>query len=189
MKRIFVALPLPDPIKAKVHEWMQLQGRSELSFQTWVHPDDLHLTLKFIGETDEGKIEPLHNALTEAVSTIKPFILTLDRLGTFGAPAAPSILWAGIAGDAAPLHRLQHSVETSLVPLGIEQEKRSYHPHLTIARRYNGKSKMNREAFSQSAELFSPKGLSWQADHLVLYESRLGQKPMYQEMFKVSFPK
>lgn len=180
-KRLFIALPLPDAIKAKVHEWTY-HLRQELPFQKWVHRDDVHLTLKFLGEIAEEKIEQIEACLQEVADSFKPFMLNLDELGSFGSPAAPSILWAGVHGDLNSLHQLQQSVEASLVPLGYEREHRPFHPHLTLARRYTGGTKLNREELAGFAKRFAPNELSWQAERIVLYESQLSQRPMYKEI-------
>jgi 2'-5' RNA ligase len=183
-KRLFVAVSLPDAVKTKIHEWTK-ELRKELPFKRWVHPDDVHLTLKFLGETAPEKIDEVIGRLEKATFSTKPFTLQLDTIGTFGSPHNPTVLWLGVQGELSLLHKLQQEVETSLTELGFRQDDRPFRPHLTLARRFSGEYRFSNRALSQATVQSDP--LSWKVDRIVLYESRLGERPMYRVLREFVF--
>ncbi|WP_409344907.1 RNA 2',3'-cyclic phosphodiesterase [Paenibacillus sp. MBLB4367] len=196
MLRLFVALPLPDTTKRALQEKCEAL-RSRLSFQKWVHRDDYHITLKFLGDTPPQQAAKLTDALREAARAVRPFPLSLEGLGAFGPPAAPKILWAGVQGDKSALHKLQQAVDISLAKAGYAAEEKAYKPHISLARRYAGTDPLERDelarqedaiALSRTVErrdiepsIETPKSpLAWQASDVVLYVSHLGKTPMYE---------
>ena len=103
--------------------------------------ENLHITLRFIGEVDEDVAEDLAGALSRVSAT--PFEITLKDLGTFGEP--PHALWAGVKVEPdGALAALQANIESALVRKGLEPEHRKYAPHVTLA--YCKKSPVNRVA-------------------------------------------
>lgn len=177
--RLFVAIGLPQTLGLQINEQVQ-HWQKVWPFQKWVHPADYHLTLKFLGATSPARLSPLKQVLNAAVKGIKPFSLRLGGLGYFGETRRPRILWLGVEGELEQLRQLHQRVETHLVELGYPVEKRNFRPHLTLARNYKGK---NRFEFNQSGwpERFNGE-LSWRVEELILYQSLLGQSPMYRIM-------
>ncbi|CAG7632305.1 RNA 2',3'-cyclic phosphodiesterase [Paenibacillus allorhizosphaerae] len=174
--RLFVAVPLPQPIRAALQQQME-KLKPAFPFQKWVHSDDLHITLKFLGETSPQKAEQVQAELGRIASGHNPVSLSVQGIGTFGKPASPSILWIGIHGDLPLLASLQADVDAALEPLGFAKEDRAFRPHLTVARRYNGTSAFSK-AMLQSAPVFPSS--TWVADHIMLYRSHLNRQPMYE---------
>lgn len=174
--RLFIAIPLPQPVKNALQQYVE-KLKTEFPFQKWVHPGDLHITLQFLGETPPQKTEQIQAELARVASAHPPISLSVEGVGSFGKPAAPSILWMGIHGDLPLLASLQADVEAAMEPLGFAREARAFRPHLTVARRYNGT-----EAFAKAALSSAPPCPStlWTADHVVLYISHLNRKPMYE---------
>jgi 2'-5' RNA ligase len=125
MMRLFVALALPDAVAASLDP---IQGG--VPGARWQSREQLHLTLRFIGEVDGRDANAIHDALTGI--TAPPFQLTLKGVGEFGGKH-PHALWAGIAPCEALLH-LQRKIETALQRIGLEPERRKYTPHVTLAR-------------------------------------------------------
>ncbi len=126
-KRLFVCIELPEFVREA------LGGlETRLRGFRWTRSENLHLTLKFIGEVDT----PLTDDITEALSAIKvePFILALKEVGCFPGQRRPRIVWVGAGGGHPHLFQLQGKVDNTLTALGIEPEKQSYSPHITIAR-------------------------------------------------------
>ena len=126
MVRLFVGLVLPEMHRQRLNRLSHgVEGAR------WVAPQNLHITLRFIGEVDEDVGEDLAAALT-AVAAL-PFTVTLRGLGTFGHP--PHALWVG-AEDApsGALAALNGAVESVLVRQGLEPEHRKFTPHVTLAR-------------------------------------------------------
>ncbi|MBN9525152.1 MAG: RNA 2',3'-cyclic phosphodiesterase [Alphaproteobacteria bacterium] len=126
MIRLFVALTLPENVR---------QGLSFLCGGVpgarWQRPDQMHLTLRFIGEIDEGTAGDVVEAL-EGV-TMDPFPLALQGVGAFGEKRRSHVLWAGVRPEPELL-RLQGKIETALIRVGLEPERRKYQPHVTLAR-------------------------------------------------------
>lgn len=180
--RLFIALPLPEQLKAKMETELE-QLRKELSFQKWVHPQDLHLTLVFLGDTAPEAVEGILARLREAVGKHRPFPLGLKEAGVFGQPHSPRVLWAGVIGALEALKSLQADVSSKLQTVGYVPEERPYSPHLTLARRYTGSEPLNREtlaAFSAGEPAYE-----WTADRVVLYKTCLNRMPMYEELASI----
>jgi 2'-5' RNA ligase len=124
--RLFTAIDIPTAIQDSLHQL----GR-EVRGARAVPADQLHLTLTFIGEVEDQRLQPIHQALAAIAAT--PFAIVLQGIGCFPPRGPARIIWAGV--QAQPLlHRLHSLIEISLIPCGIAGEKRSYSPHITIAR-------------------------------------------------------
>ncbi len=98
-----------------------------------VEPENIHLTLKFLGDTEESQIDAIEQIIKESVMGIPPFSLTLRGTGVFPNERYLKVLWIGIV-DADPLARIAKLIEEKLVPLGFAKEKREFSAHLTIGR-------------------------------------------------------
>ncbi|HZV80846.1 MAG TPA: RNA 2',3'-cyclic phosphodiesterase [Geobacteraceae bacterium] len=126
MHRLFVAIELPDTIKADI-----FAIREEISGARWVSPSQIHLTLRFIGEVDDQTVESVRASLATIQSP--PFQLAMSGIGHFPPRKEPRILWAGMQGDGNLL-LLQKKVECAVQHAGIPGETRPFAPHITIAR-------------------------------------------------------
>lgn len=178
--RLFAAVPLPDELKTRMKGIME-GLRERLSFQKWVHPHDLHLTLAFLGDTPAAAVDAVMSRLQEAAGRSSPFTLRLEQTGVFGPSRSPRILWAGVHGELDKLTRLHGDVELQLQSIGYTPEERAYSPHLTLARQYTGSGPLTREALSAS---FPDDGqpYHWTADSMLLYRSHPGRTPMYEAL-------
>jgi len=126
MLRTFVSLSVPDEVVDEL-SWMQ----AGLPGARWVEADNLHLTLRFVGEVEGHVFEAIARAL-EGVS-VPPFSLTLAGLGHFPPRGQPRNVWAGVAPSES-LMRLRERVERAVVSAGVAPERRKFHPHVTLAR-------------------------------------------------------
>ncbi len=164
MIRLFVALGLPDEIR---HRLAGLAGG--VPGARWVEPHNLHLTLRFIGETDEGRLADLDDALR----TIRtpPFELTLDGAGQFGSGRKIHTLWIGAERSEALLH-LQAKVESAVVRAGFAPEGRKFTPHVTLARLSGGPPERVMRYLSDNG-LFRSR--PFPVEGFGLYESHLGR--------------
>ena len=100
----------------------------------WVMNGKMHLTLKFIGNTTQGSIDNLNEALFNVVKSAKVINLSISGTGAFPVKGRPNVLWLGIKGDIDELKQLTVNINNSLEPLGFITEKRDFLPHVTIAR-------------------------------------------------------
>lgn len=132
--RSFIAVELPAGVKSAL---AQLEGKLKAAgggTARWVDPNNIHLTLKFLGDIDAGITGKITAALEAAVRSATPFEIEVKGLGVFPSLRRVQIIWVGLAGEMEKLGQLQKSIEASLVPLGIAAEGRPFTPHLTLAR-------------------------------------------------------
>lgn len=104
-----------------------------------VEPENIHLTLKFLGEISQSKVEEIANVI-ERIS-FDPFWLNVEGVGVFPNLRRPSVVWAGISDESSTLETIFNELEQELNQLGFERESRSFHPHLTISRVRTGKNR------------------------------------------------
>lgn len=129
MVRLFVAIDLPDEIRRQFFD-VQNSLRSSRARISLVDQESMHITLKFIGEVS-GSVLP---QITEILQTIEssPFSMEVGLIGT-NSQRAPRVVWAEV-DDHGPCRALAKTIDSSLVSLGFEPEKRKFRPHITIAR-------------------------------------------------------
>ncbi len=108
--------------------------RAAASGVGWVAPDNLHVTLKFLGGVEPGRLADTEVALARAASAAPPFDLTLGGVGAFPTSSRPRVVWAGVAGGRDALGTLAGRVDSALADLGFERETRPYSPHVTLGR-------------------------------------------------------
>ena len=131
--RTFLAIDLPSALHSAIGRKEDKVNR-ELTGVNWVKPGNLHLTLKFLGDTPESKIDEIKNVMEETVKATGPFEITLRGFGVFPDKRSPRTIWTGIEGETMVLEGLAGHIESALVPLGFSKEERSFRPHLTLAR-------------------------------------------------------
>lgn len=168
MLRLFVALTLPADVRDRLR---RLTGG--IPGARWTPPENLHLTLRFVGDVDEGAAADLDAELSRIA--FPAFTLTLDGVGTFGASRRPRTLWVGVA-PSPDLGVLQGRVEAAAQRAGQPAESRKFHPHVTLARLTGGGERLGRYIEANGmfgAGPFSVSGFS-------LMRSRLGSgDPVY----------
>jgi 2'-5' RNA ligase len=98
-----------------------------------IDADNLHLTLKFLGETDLTLVPQISECVEAAAARHASFSMQLVGLGAFPHVRRPSVIWVGLQG-AKPLVEIAGALEQFLKPLGFKQERRAFHPHVTVAR-------------------------------------------------------
>ena len=131
--RVFIAIPLPADLKAKLST-VQQQFRAIPSEATWVREVGFHITLKFLGEVEAAQIEPITSCLREAVHCCAPFPLTFCGVGVFPHEHNPRVLWVGVEEKTGRLRQVQREVESRLTHIGFPREDRAFAAHLTLAR-------------------------------------------------------
>ncbi len=98
-----------------------------------VEPENIHITLKFLGDTDETYIEGIEQAMKESVRGIEPFPIQLRGTGVFPNQKYMKVLWVGII-DNGRIEPIARSIDSSLASLGFKKEARGFSPHLTVGR-------------------------------------------------------
>lgn len=168
MHRLFVAIRPPVEVRARL-----LAAMGGVGGARWQSDDQLHLTLRFIGDVDRHRAEDVHAALG-AVHHPR-FDIALAGVGAFDRRGEPTVLWAGVAPQE-PLRALHKKIDRAIARLGLEPERRAYAPHITLARLPHGSGPVG--GFLESAgRLTSP---PFQVEEFRLYESDLTPEgPVY----------
>lgn len=136
--RLFVGVELDDRVRgAAADAAEQLRARLKRSRADlnarWVDPDNLHITLWFIGEVNDDRGAEVRGALQTRFAT-PAFAVSVNGCGAFPPSGPPRVFWLGITSGVEPMRQVYDEVRDRLVAIGCEEEKRPYSPHLTIAR-------------------------------------------------------
>ena len=172
----FFALSLPSETKRFLEEYMQPM-KAQGAFKKWVHPEDYHLTLAFLGSADE-----LGPVLDKAGNLPFPaFPLTLDGFGTFGKSDSPRILWMGVKSSGM-LHRVRDHVYGACEEAGFQLDKRPFSPHITVGRKWNEQSPFTNEWLNG----FQPSSIhTFTATEVVLYQTHPDRMPKYEAVYTI----
>ena len=131
MIRAFIAVDLDDPVIEKVCNVVEIL-KPRITEIRWLRKENLHLTLKFLGNIAESQVEPITAALRHPLGLFSPCTISAKGLGVFPDFRRPKILWVGLTGDQ--LVQLAAEIESALMPIGFTPENRAFTPHLTIGR-------------------------------------------------------
>ena len=131
--RLFIAIELSQEIHQNLTKLIQpLQISSSRSIN-WVKPENIHLTLKFLGDTPRRQIRPIIDLLARSTQDQSPIEIEVKGTGCFPSPRQPRVFWAGIE-TTAELARLQQKIDADLEGINIRSETQAFSPHLTLAR-------------------------------------------------------
>ncbi|MFQ5482961.1 MAG: RNA 2',3'-cyclic phosphodiesterase [Nitrospinaceae bacterium] len=131
--RTFAAIEIPNPVQQTAAD-IQNQFRSLGLKAAWVRPENIHLTLKFLGEIDPSRVGGVIAALTRAAAGFPPLPVALKDVGCFPKKGPPRVLWVGMSDPGGALAALHGKIERTLGALGFSPEKKAFSPHLTLAR-------------------------------------------------------
>jgi RNA 2',3'-cyclic 3'-phosphodiesterase len=130
--RLFIAINLPESERQAIHH-ATAPLREAARAITWVAPECIHLTMKFLGEQRPEAVVVVRDALTAVAHRFQPLRLDVGGVGAFPHLRAPRIFWMGIAGDPK-LELLHHDLELACEALGHEVDARAFRPHVTLGR-------------------------------------------------------
>ncbi len=133
--RTFIAIELDEATRRAIGDAQaQLKHARGAHDIRWVAPENIHLTLKFLGDVDAEKMPALTRALADACASIAPFTLTFGGVGAFPNTRRPNVIWVGVAGEAETATRLSQKIDDACAGLGFAREARPLSPHLTVGR-------------------------------------------------------
>ena len=186
-KRLFIAAPVKGRTKYLLKENINKAQKSLDYNIKWVSGENLHLTLKFLGDTNPERIEDIKTTLTNVCSNIEKLNVFYDHFGAFPSTDYPKVLFFGLNGDINKLKNLQNNIENSLFNFGFEKEKREYTPHLTFARIRKSTNinelKHDYNDFIKNNDL----RVFQKIDQISLIESKLYKSgPIYEEIFTIN---
>jgi len=150
--RTFVAIELDAGVLRRIGSLLErIQADMPSGLVRWVRPQSIHLTLKFLGDVEEDRLETLAATLQAACKDHAPFSLSIHGMGVFPNPKRPRVVWIGVDEPTGALQRLQRDVERAIAPLGFPTERRPFSPHLTLGRVKDGRKPAELEALGQYA--------------------------------------
>jgi 2'-5' RNA ligase len=168
--RSFLAIEIPRTILKKIEE-VQEDLKSSRADVRWVNPEKIHFTLKFFGNIDESRIDPIVKSIERSTQTISPFSLKVRGVGAFPHLKNPRVIWMGLVDGKEVLVSFQKQLEKELEKIGFEPEERAFHPHLTLGRMKSSKA---REELTGRMERHQEEEFGdFQVERIVLFKSDL----------------
>ncbi len=183
--RTFLALPLDETIIEKLVE-VQRSLASAGARVRWVKPENLHLTIKFLGDVTDEQLSDVCQAAEESARRVEPFKFSVVRVESVPPTGAMRMVWVGIDEQTGRLEKLHELLEESYAAMGFSKENRSFRPHLTLGRVKGGRNvKQLREAVSEIEE--TDFGIA-SVNKLIVFSSKLTPDgPVYSPMATVNF--
>lgn len=185
--RAFIAIPLPADLQERIHREIH-PLRSRMDHIRWVAPQNIHLTLKFLGDTPKEKLDALEAILAKELTQIHPFEILVRKIGAFPNLSRPSVIWLGVEGNEqlSTLHRCIQAVASEIESV---PEKRHFSAHITLGRvrrqGYNKSSRSQIRAAIEESPIYDFGKVSVNSVHL--FESKLKAKGAeYRSLFKAS---
>jgi 2'-5' RNA ligase len=167
--RCFIAIEIPSEIRSALIE-LQNDLRSAGADVAWTNPDNIHLTLKFLGEIDKKLISEVEQVCLKTIADVPPFKLKISGTGVFPNARHPRVLWVGLGGEIERLEQLQEQLDERLAGIGFDNEEKDFQPHLTLGRIRSNKNL--RELLARSDSYTLP-ALSFVVQEIVLMKSDL----------------
>lgn len=131
--RTFIAVEIPVSIRRRIEELQESLAPAAEDVK-WVEPENIHLTLKFLGEVDERDVYTVCKSVEAAVAGTTPFEITVAGVGAFPNANRPRVIWAGVRQGSQEITAIHDAIDESLEGQGYPREDRSYTPHFTIGR-------------------------------------------------------
>ena len=181
--RLFIASPLTHEIEQFLAEIIfdlkQKRGRIK-----WVDANNIHLTLKFLGETDESKVEPIKDAIKQISIKHNKIASHIDKIGVFPNLNRPRVIWAGLSENIETLRALAHDTENAMANLGFEKENRPFKSHLTLGR---VKEDSGLYDLKEAIKSYNIESQPITFDKIILFKSTLTRSgPIYDPLFEVA---
>jgi 2'-5' RNA ligase len=178
--RTFIAITLSPEIQQALSQIQNHLKKLDCDIK-WVKPENIHLTLKFLGEVKLKKIDIIRRVLEDLFKNTRPIDIELTQLGAFPNTKHPQILWAGLKNKDQRISRLFFDLEEKLGKIGFKKENKLFSPHITIGRIRSSK---NLNSLSKEISNCSlPIRLKQAARNITLYKSTLtSQGPIYEAL-------
>jgi 2'-5' RNA ligase len=171
----FWAVRLPEEVKHSIYTRLEAE-KSIFRFKRWVHEDDYHITLAFLGYADPQQLDASAELIRQSIKNEMSFLLSLNHLGVFGKRDNPRIFWGGTAREEQ-LFQLQTLVFKACRQAGFTLDKRPFTPHITMARNWSGAS-FERQWLAEH-NLFKDE-ITFIVNEVVLYRTKIGCTPKYE---------
>jgi 2'-5' RNA ligase len=168
--RTFIAVEIPEYIISSIRGLQQ--GLKDYGIDMgWIRPENIHITLKFLGNVEAADINKIYGAIYNTTDGVASISLKAKGVGVFPGIIRPRVLWVGLTGQLEFLMRLQQTLDENLKAIGFPKEKRPFKGHLTIGRI---KAKINNKIFVDALRAFSHfESETFIADKIILFKSEL----------------
>ncbi len=185
--RAFIAVDIHSEIRK---ELILLQSEFKKSLKgdiSWVEPNNIHLTLRFLGQLDNTQLEEIKLIVQETAQNIKQFNMDLGVIGAFPDITEPRIIWVGINYGFNQLNEINAKLEDKLETINFTVGEKYFHPHLTIAR---VKSIGSEPSLKEVTDKIRPKQSSEIVKKIIIYQSELTpQGALYTKLFETNLSK
>lgn len=152
--RTFIAIEIPQNIKQKIYDAFKKEREKEKGIK-WVEKENLHITLKFLGEIEKEKVKDIEKILDEIPLKFKSFEAKLEEIGTFPDFKNPRVLWVGVS-PREKIEEIFKFIEERIEKekIDVSKEEREFHPHITIARiKVKGRFSFERKKFGENFKI------------------------------------
>jgi len=178
--RTFIAFNIPENVLRHIRSIQETLAAGGISIR-WTPVENVHLTLKFLGDIQPTAVEKVFKAMTDSVHAASPLRLSAKGLGIFPGIHRPRVLWLGLKGDTALLIDLQSRLDAALESIGFAPEHRPFKAHLTIGRARGPLNPQKLALLMTSAG--SAESPQFSVDKLILFQSELYPGgPIYREL-------
>lgn len=168
--RAFIACDVPETLLEKISS-VQDKLKELDAAVSWTKISGIHITLKFLGDIEEGFIDRIASVILEAVKGESPFEIKIKGSGAFPNLKNPRVVWVGVGDDARRLSNIQQALDSGLKAFGYEPDEREFRPHLTLGRVKGAKGRERlSSAISGQKEIEIG---SFTVDRVILYKSEL----------------
>lgn len=173
----FFAIRIPEQTKLVMRKHME-KIKERTPFSRWVHYQDLHITLAFLGSSPPDKLIEADKNVKAVLFDETAFTLKINKLGFFGSDTSPRVFWADTE-ENNQLQTIREKVFSACEKAGFQLETRPFRPHITLARKWIGQQSFQTELLDLWEE-FQPAPLSFIAGEVVLYQTHLNKTPKYE---------
>jgi len=181
--RAFIALDVSEQAKAEMTRIISELKKTGADVK-WVDPENIHLTLKFLGEVDSHQIEEIKELIKRAAADSSKFSIKLSGLGAFPKPEYPRVIWVGVGNNISVMEKMATFIDEGCSPLGFQKDERAFSPHLTIGR---VRSSANKDKLRSKMAGISVGQVESVVGKVVLYKSELmSSGPIYKELYSAA---
>ena len=172
--RAFIAIELPPEVRNALGS-LEAELKTSGADVKWVKPENIHLTLKFLGERDEKKIKETMRILDEVCAEKNSFSASVSSIGAFPNLDAPRVIWVGIGNGSAQIKEIACELEERISKLGIPKEDREFSTHITLGRTHSGLKRKELTEKIKAIEInySSRKDLKFEVNKITLLKSTL----------------
>lgn len=185
MIRSFLAIEISQPVLEKILEVQKELSKIGADIK-WVEPENIHLTLKFLGNIEEASIDLIIKSVEEVMLSFAPFTLKVKDIGGFPNLKNPRVIWVGIVDNEKVLSKIHKMLESRFKKIGFRGEDRTFQPHLTLGRVRSARGKAE---LIKRMEMFKGSDFGeFEVDKVILFKSDLTKEgPIYTPLKEVRF--